>query len=326
MLTYIGFEIVTVKLILPIEVAADIEPHLPPDAQFVRVDSDGNLDDDAVEAEVYLNWFNLKSAVLDKVLAAAPALRWQHTPSAGVNHILTPTFLGRDIVLTNGAGAHAIPVAEFVLTFMLYHAKHVGKLQGMQTEHHWLRGLELQELMDATVLIIGAGSIGSAIAERARAFGMRVWGSRRNPEPLAGFERVVGAQEWRSLLTEADYVVIATPLTPETKGMVNSAVLRSMRQSAYLINIARGAVVDEPALLTALREGWIAGAGLDTFSTEPLPPDSPFWSLPNVFVTPHCSGSSPHANQRSVALFLDNLQRYQAGMPLRNVVDKKAGY
>lgn len=108
--------------------------------------------------------------------------------------------------------------------------------------------------------------------------------------------------------------------------MVNQAVLRSMRQSAYLINIARGAVVDEAALLTALREGWIAGAGIDTFDTEPLPSDSPFWSLPNVFVTPDCSGSSPRATQRSVALFLDNLHRYQAGTPLQNVVDKKAGY
>jgi phosphoglycerate dehydrogenase-like enzyme len=108
--------------------------------------------------------------------------------------------------------------------------------------------------------------------------------------------------------------------------MVNEAALRSMRQSAYPINIARGAVVDEAALLTALRSGWIAGAGLDTSYTEPLPPDSPFWSLPNVFVTPHCSASSPQVQQRSVALFLDNLGRYQAGMPLRNVVDKKAGY
>lgn len=314
------------KLILPIEVVTDIEPHLPPGTRFVRVDSDGNLDDDASDAEVYLNWFYLKSAVLDKVLAAAPALRWQHTPSAGVNHILTPTFLEQDIILTNGAGVHAIPIAEFVLTFMLYHAKQLRKLQDLQAEHHWVRGLEMQELMDATVLIIGAGAIGQAIAQRASVFGMRSWGSRRNPQPLTGFERVVGATEWQALLPEADYVVIATPLTQETKGMVNEAVLRSMRPSAYLINIARGAVVDEAALLTALREGWIAGAGLDTFGTEPLPPDSPFWSLPNVFVTPHSSGSSPRATQRSLALFLDNLQRYQAGTPLLNVVDKFAGY
>lgn len=314
------------KLILPIEVAADIQPHLPPDSRFVRVDSEGNLDGDANDAEVYLNWFYLKRPTHEKVLAAAPALRWQHTPSAGVNHILTPIFLERDIVLTNGAGVHAIPIAEFVLAFMLNHAKQLPKLQALQVQHHWKKGFELQELSGATVLIIGTGGIGQAIAQRASAFGMRVWGSRRNPQPLPGFERVVGADEWRSLLPEADYVVVATPLTPETKGLINASVLRLMRPSAYFINIARGAVVDEEALITALSEGWIAGAGLDTFYPEPLPPDSPFWSLPNAFVTPHCSGISPYSVQRSLELFLDNLRRYFAGTPLRNLVDKTAGY
>ncbi len=314
------------KLILPSEVAAEIEPRLPPDVLFVRVDSDGNFDSDVSDAEVYFNGFYLKSTTLHKVLAAAPSLRWQHTPSAGVNHILTPIFLERDIVLTNSAGVYAIPIAEFVLAFILNHAKQLSKLQTSQAEHSWATGLELQELTDATLLIIGAGSIGQAIAQRASAFGMRVWGTRRNPQPLPEFERVVGVNEWRSLLPDADYVVIATPLTSETKGMIDAAALRSMRPSAYFINIARGAVVDEAALLTALSEGWIAGAGLDTFSTEPLPPDSPFWSLPNVFVTPHCSGFSPQVTERIIALFLDNLTRYRTGTPLRNLVDKQAGY
>lgn len=314
------------KLILPIELAADLEPQLPTDVSFVRVDGEGNLDGDVSDAEVYFNGFYLKSTTLHKVLAAAPSIRWQHTPSAGVNHILTPTFLEHDIVLTNSAGVYAIPIAEFVLAFMLHHAKQLPKLQALQVEQHWRQDFELQELMEATLLIIGAGGIGQAIAQRASAFGMRVWGSRRNPQPLPGFERVVGTTEWRSLLPEADFVVVATPLTPETRGMINAAVLRLMRPNAYFINIARGAVVDEAALITALREGWIAGAGLDTFSTEPLPSDSPFWSLPNVFVTPHCSGSSPRVNQRTIELFLDNLTRYRNGMPLRNVVDKTAGY
>ena len=316
------------KLILPIEfeLAADLEPQLPADVSFVRVDSEGNLDGDVSDAEVYFNGFYLKSTTLHKVLAAAPSIRWQHTPSAGVNHILTPTFLERDIILTNSAGVHAIPIAEFVLTFMLYHAKQLPKLRALQAEHHWRQDLELQELMEATLLIIGAGGIGQAIAQRASAFGMRVWGSRRNPQPLPGFERVLSATEWRSLLPDADYVVVATPLTPETRGMINAEVLRLMCPNAYFINIARGAVVDEAALITALREGWIAGAGLDTFATEPLASDSPFWSLPNVFVTPHCSGSSPRVNQRTIELFLDNLTRYRSGMPLRNVVDKTAGY
>lgn len=314
------------KLILPVEIASEIQPQLPVAAQIVCVDAEGNLSADARDAEIYLNWFNLKPATLHKVLAAAPKLKWQHTPSAGVNHILTPTFLARDIVLTNSAGVHAIPVAEFVITFMLYHAKHLGKLQAAQTSHQWRSDLEMNELTDATVLIIGAGGIGCAIALRAKAFGMQVWGSRRHPQPMPNFDLIVSANEWRLLLPRADYVVIATPLTPETKGMIDIEALQMMRSSAYLINIARGAVVDENALITALKQGWISGAGLDTFYTEPLPPDNALWSLPNVFITPHCSGNSPKVIQRCITLFLENLQRYLTGKSLLNVVDKTAGY
>jgi phosphoglycerate dehydrogenase-like enzyme len=314
------------KVILPVELADNIEPLLPSDITFVRVDSEGNFDGDPSDAEVYLNGFKLKNTTLHKVLAAAPTIRWQHTPSAGVNHILTPTFLSHDIILTNGSGVHAIPIAEFVLNFMLYHAKNVRKLEDLQANHHWLKWLELQELYNKTLLIIGTGNIGQEIALRAKAFGMQIWGSRRNPEPLPNFDKIVGANEWKALLAEADYVVIATPLTPETKGLINADTLRLMRPSAYLINIARGAIVDENALLTALRQGWIAGAGLDTFETEPLPTESPFWSLPNAFITPHCSALTPELRSRIVKLFLDNLTSYQRGEKLRNVVDRNAGY
>ncbi len=314
------------KLILPDHLITDIEPHLPSNIDVVEVDSEGNLDGDASDAEVYVNGFYLKTSTLDKVLRAAPKLRWQQSPSAGVNHILTPNFLQKDIILTSSAGVHAIPISEFVLTFMLYHAKNLRKLQTLQDERTWVRGVFLEELADATLLIIGTGNIGQAIASRAKAFGVKVWGSRRHPEPLPNFDKVVGADEWRSLLSAADYVVIATPLTPETQGLIDEAALRSMRQSAYLINIARGAIVDEAALVTALREGWIAGAGLDTVLTEPLPPESPLWSLPNVLITPHCSALSPRLKERIAQLFIDNLNRYQTGQPLRNVVDKQAGY
>ena len=318
------------KLILPSEFTTKLEPKLAnyPDIQVAWVDAKGNFDGDPSNAEVYLNWFYLKPDILHQVLAAAPALRWHQTPSAGVNHILTPTYLQRNITLTNGAGTFAIPIAEFVLMYILFHAKNLSTLLALRANHTWKRSIELpmQEVMDKTLLIIGAGSIGQEIAQRASAFRMRVWGSRRHPQPTLGFERVVGADGWRSLLPETDYVVLATPLTPETRGMIDAAALQAMRPNAYLINIARGAVIDEAALLVALKENWIAGAGLDTFHTEPLPPDSPFWSLPNVFVTPHCSGFSSQIEERTIALFLDNLWRYRAGKPLRNVVDKTAGY
>lgn len=314
------------KIILPIESAAQIEPHLSSDTKVVLVDSDGNLDNDASDAEVYLSWFFLKSTTLHQVLASAPALRWHHAPNAGVNHILTPAYLERDLILTNGAGVHGIPIAEFVLAYILSHAKYLPELHAFQAERQWKRGLAIQELTDATLLIIGAGGIGQEIAARAKAFGMRIFGSRRHPQELPNFDKVVGANEWRKLLPEADYVVVATPLTPETEGLIDEAALRELSPHAYLINIARGAVVDEPALVKALTEGWIAGAALDTVIGEPLTPESPLWTVPNLFITPHCSGHSPKVKQRSVALFLDNLTRYQAGKPLRNVVDKQAGY
>ncbi|MBD2018598.1 D-2-hydroxyacid dehydrogenase [Leptolyngbya sp. FACHB-36] len=319
------------KLLLPTEFIPQLEPklaQLDPELQLAWVNSQGEFIGDPSDAEVYLNWFYLKPDLLHEVLSAAPQLRWHQTLSAGVNHILTPTYLQRDIILTNGAGTFAIPIAEFVLTYILFHAKSLPFLLELQSNHAWKKSIELptQEVFDKTLLIIGAGTIGQEIAKRASAFGMHVWGSRRHPQPTAGFERVVGGDEWRSLLPEADYVVLATPLTPETHNLIDATALRAMRSSAYLINIARGAVVDEAALITALKEGWIAGAGLDTFLTEPLPPESPFWSLPNVFVTPHCSGFSPRIVERAIALFLDNLNRYRAGQPLRNVVDKTLGY
>ncbi|MDZ8053841.1 MAG: D-2-hydroxyacid dehydrogenase [Aulosira sp. ZfuVER01] len=315
------------KLILPIELATEIEPHLPSDTKFVRVDSDGNFDGDASDAEVYLNGFKLKPTTLHKVLATAPRIRWQQTPSAGVNHILTPIFLEHDIILTNGAGVHAIPISEFVLSLILYHAKQLRQLQAAHDQRSWRKSwLVLPELANSTVLILGTGNIGQAIASRIKVFGARVWGGRRRPEPLPNFDKIVGADEWHALLPEVDYLIVATPLTPETKALIDETVLRLLPSHAYLINVGRGAVVDESALTKALTEGWIAGAGLDTVSIEPLPPESLLWSLPNLFITPHTSAISPALKGRIANLFLDNLERYRIGKPLRNVVNKQAGY
>ncbi|AKG21452.1 D-2-hydroxyacid dehydrogenase [Calothrix sp. 336/3] len=319
------------KIILPFEIADEIKPKLPSDISSVVVDRDGNFDGDGSDAEIYLNGFRLQPTTLHKVLDTAPKLRWQQTPSAGVNHILTPTFLQRDITLTNGAGIHAIPISEFVLAFILNHAKNLPQLHTFHHQHTWQKPLRAIELANSTILILGTGSIGRAIASRAKAFGMRVWGSRRHPEPLPNFDRIVGSNGlgsdgWYELLPGVDFLVVATPLTPETKGLIDTRVLRSLPPHAYLINIARGAIVDESALTTALNEGWIAGAALDTVATEPLPSQSPLWSLPNLLITPHTSALSPYSKERIIALFLDNLHRYQEGLPLINVVDKQAAY
>jgi phosphoglycerate dehydrogenase-like enzyme len=314
------------KLILPIEISSELEPLLPTDSVVVTVDSEGNIDGDAIDAEVYYSWFYLKPTTLHQVLDAAPQLRWHHAPNAGVNHILTPKYLKRDLILTNGAGIHAIPIAEFVIAYLLAHAKQLQSLYKLQSEHDWQRGWVSQELLDQTLLIIGAGGIGQEIAVRAKAFGMRIFGSSRHPKLLPNFDKVVGANQWKELLPEARFVVIATPLTSETKGMIDRETLGLCRPDAYLINIARGGIVEESALIQALQAGWIAGAALDTVFTEPLPVESPLWSLPNVFITPHCSGNSPRIKERSINLFLDNLNRYRQGKSLRNLVDKNAGY
>ncbi|MFN6035514.1 MAG: D-2-hydroxyacid dehydrogenase [Dolichospermum sp.] len=314
------------KLILPVEIAHEIEPHLPENTIVVRVDSEGNIDGDATDAEIYFSWFYLKPTTLHRVLDAAPSLRWHHAPNAGVNHILTPKYLERDLILTNGAGVHGIPIAEFVITYLLAYSKRLPSLYKLQNEHNWQRGLPIQELFGKTLLIIGAGGIGQEIAVRAKAFGMRIFGSSRHPKPVPNFDKVVGANEWKELLPESEFVVIAAPLTLETKGMIDMETLGLFRPDSYLINIARGEIVEESALTKALQEGWIAGAALDTVFTEPLPAESPLWTLPNVFITPHCSGNSPRVKERTLALFLDNLTRYRQGQPLRNVVDKTAGY
>lgn len=314
------------KLILPIEIAHEIEPHLPENTIVVRVDSEGNINGDATDAEVYFSWFYLKPTTLHRVLNAAPSLRWHHAPNAGVNHILTPKYLERDLILTNGAGVHGIPIAEFVITYLLAYSKRLPSLYKLQNEQNWQRGLPIQELFGKTLLIIGAGGIGQEIAVRAKAFGMRIFGSSRHPKPLPNFDKVVGANEWKELLPESEFVVIAAPLTPETKGMIDVETLGLFRPGSYLINIARGAIVDESALTKALQEGWIAGTALDTVFTEPLPAESPLWTLPNVFITPHCSGNSPRVKERTIALFLENFTRYRQGQQLRNVVDKTAGY
>lgn len=313
------------KLILPAQIRDLLEPDLPTDVQAAWVDVEGHFEGSPDNAVAYFRWWTGRP-VLEAVLAAAPRLRWIHTPSAGVEHLLIPQVLERDIIITNSAGVHAIPIAEFVLALMLSHAKGLAHYRAAQAAAHWDRAFVPRELYEQTVLVLGAGGIGQAIAERAAAFGMRVWGARRTPRPTPGFARVVGMDGWRALLPAADYLVIAAPLTPATRGMIDAPAFAAMKPDAYLINIARGAIVVEEALLQALRTGQIAGAALDTFEQEPLPPESPLWALPNVTITPHTTAGSPRMRERQLALFFENLRRFRSGEPLYNRVDPAAGY
>lgn len=313
------------KIIVPAQIRDLLAPQLPDDVTAVWAQSDATFEGDPADAVAYFRWWGEQN-VYEQVLRVAPQVRWIHTPSAGVEHLLTPAVLARDLTLTNSAGVHAIPIAEFVMASMLARAKRLRDYTAAQAEVRWARGLEVGELYERTLLILGLGGIGQAIAERAAAFGMRVWGSRNTARPTPPAERVVAGEAWRQLLPEADYIVLATPLTPATRGMLDAAAFAAMKPSAYLINIARGQLIDEAAMLEALQSGRIAGAALDTFEREPLPAESPLWQLPTVTITPHATANSPRMRERQIALFIDNLRRFRGGLPMRNVVDKAAGY
>jgi len=306
--------------------------------RIVALSREGLTDEPVDDVEVLLRGW-LSSDAFDRLLARAPRLNWVHSASAGVERALTPAARGRGLVITNARGVFSRPIAEYVLMMILAVSRRLPGLLELQRERTW-QPLEGVELRDVTVGIVGLGSIGRAVGALATAFGCRVVAVRRRAEagsaPPADEEsrsfgevmldRVGGPELLPELLRESDYVVLAAPLTPETQNMIDAAALGSMKAGAWLVNVARGGLVDERALLSALRDGRIGGAVLDTFRDEPLPPSSPFYDLPNVIVTPHTSWSSGRVLDRSVELFCDNLRRYAAGEPLLNVVDPTAGY
>jgi phosphoglycerate dehydrogenase-like enzyme len=310
-----------------------------PGARIITLSSEGRTDESIDDVEVLLRGW-LSAEAFDRLLARAPRLNYVHSASAGVERALTPAARERGIVITNARGVFSRPIAEYVLMMILAVSRRLPGLLELQRERTW-QPLEGVELRDITVGIVGLGSIGRAVGALATAFGCRVVAvRRRSEEGSASFatdeetrsfgevmlDRVAGPEALPEVLGESDFVVLAAPLTPETESMIDAAALDAMKPGAWLINVARGRLVDERALLAVLRDGRIGGAVLDTFREEPLPPTSPFYDLPNVIVTPHTSWSSGRVLDRSVELFCDNLRRYAAGEPLLNVVDPNAGY
>jgi phosphoglycerate dehydrogenase-like enzyme len=317
------------KLLIPRRIRDAIEPTIRAVAAvavIVPLDDDGAPGADPHGAEVLLRWWTPVS-VMRRSLLEVPGIRWVHTPTAGVDHLLIPELIERGVILTNSAGATAIPIAEFTLMFMLNHAKRAIALTRPDPAL-WQRAddASLLELAGRTVTILVFGQIGREIARRCAAFGMRVLAVRRRPRPEPDVARVVGVVDWHALLPETDYLVVALPLTDATRGMVDAAALARLRRGAYLINIARGAIVDTDAMLAALHDGRLGGAGLDALPEEPLPDAHPLWRAPNVTITPHIAYSSPDTRERIFAIFGENLRRFRAGEPLCNVVDLAAGY
>ncbi len=303
----------------------DVEKALPDD-RIVRFDRRGPFDG-AAEIEVALG--APVGDVLRQFIGHAPRLRWMHTMSAGVEDFLIPEIVERkDFTLTNNSGPYDIPIAEHVMALILAAAKHLPDYQRAQQRSRWDKDHRHTELNGATVVVLGLGSIGGETARLASAFGMRVVGVRRRLDRagIPGVTEVVPPERLADAAAEADFLVVATPLTPATRGLVSREVLARMKPTAWLVNIARGAVVDEQALREAVTERRIAGAAIDAWWKEPLPPDSEWWGLDNVIVTPHVSHSSPRVKERTLALFLENLRRWKAREPLLNVVDVRAGY
>jgi phosphoglycerate dehydrogenase-like enzyme len=262
-------------------------------------------------------------SVPGRLLAGAERLKWLHSWAAGVE--VTPEMRASPAVVTSSKGNGAIPLAEHVILLMLMLARQSPSLVEAQREHRWAKFVH-GELTGQTLGIIGLGNCGTDLARKAKAFHMRVLGVRRTPAPCPDVDELLPLDRLHHLLARSDWVAMTAPITPETEHMLGEAEFRAMKPTAYYVCISRGSTADPDALLRALREGWIAGAGLDAHAVEPLPPESPFWDAPNTIITPHYGATTPLTYRRGADIFLDNLRRYVGGEPLTNVVDKEAGY
>jgi phosphoglycerate dehydrogenase-like enzyme len=265
---------------------------------------------------------------LESLWPRLTAARWIHSVAAGVDHVLFPALIESDVVLTNGRGAFKRSLAEFAIASALYFAKDLPRLERQRRARAW-QVYDMQELHGTTLGIVGYGEIGRATAALARAFGMRILALRRHAQRGAGdglVDELLPRQHLAELLARSDYVLVAAPLTPETRGLVDAAALAAMKPTAVLINVGRGPVVVEEALLSALRERRIRGAALDVFETEPLPAEHPLWDLENVLLSPHTADHVSGWLEGAVDVFVQNVERYRCGEPLANVVDKRLGY
>jgi D-2-hydroxyacid dehydrogenase (NADP+) len=269
-----------------------------------------------------------------ELFLAARKLKWIQAWGAGVDRLLLSEVVKSRVIVTNAGGVHPTPISEHVVGLMLCLCRKLHLFIRNQAERKWERFEswssveQVEELSGKTVGIVGLGRIGTEIAQKTKCLGMRVIATKRDPSQNASknVDRLVHPADLNQLCAESDFVVLSLPLTKETEGMIGEAQFKSMKRTAYLINVSRGKIVKEDKLIEALKQGWIAGAGLDTFENEPLSANSELWGFRNVIITPHVAGLTPYYMERLTAIFCENLDRFLHEQPLINVVDKTLGY
>jgi phosphoglycerate dehydrogenase-like enzyme len=301
---------------------------LPPETNIAVGKSVEAFQGLAPEADVILSW-SISGKLLREVFAMCPKLRWVHSRSAGLDTVLFPELIASPVPLTNGRGVFSQSLGEFALAAILYFAKDLRRMTANQQAGRWEQ-FDVVPVAGQTVGIIGYGDIGRAVATRVRAMGMRILAVKRHGPPLYNVDPLINQiflpADRTEMIAQCDYIVCAAPLTPETRGMIGEAEFAAMKPSAVIINIGRGPVIDEAAMVRALTARRIKGAALDVFDTEPLPAGHPFYLLDNVLLSPHCADHIPGWTEDAMRFFLAQFERFREGRPLENVVNKGQGY
>jgi phosphoglycerate dehydrogenase-like enzyme len=299
-----------------------------PELEVVHLRSYGDLGQHIRDTDILMTW-----SIRPEQVLVARKLKWIYSPAAAVHALLIPEIVNSEIVVTNGSDVHGGVVAEHAIALVLAMAKRLPSAVRHQRDKRWAQEAiwneqpRPREVKGATLLVIGLGTIGRGVAEMASALGMHVVAVRENPQKGAGAaHEVLGFEQLNDALPTADFVVLAAPLTEKTRAFIGAEQFARMKREAYFINVSRGALVDEPAMVNALQSGTIGGAALDVFAEEPLPPESSLWELPNVLITPHSAAFTDQQWERHYDLFCENYRRFKAGEPLLSVVDKRRGY
>jgi len=299
-----------------------------PDFQFLQFENYDRVAGEIADTDVFIGW-----SLRPEQYIAAKKLRWIHSPAAAVHQLMYPELVRSNVIVTNSSNVHGPVVAEHAISVLLALAKRLPQAMHYQREKKWAQTLlwnespRPREVSGATVVVVGVGGIGSAFIHHARHFGMHVIAVRESVSKGKGeADEVVSLSDLDKVLPRADYILLCTPVTPATTGMINESRLNRMKPEAYIINVGRGPLIDEAALLHALQTKRIAGAALDVFVEEPLPAESPLWSLDNLLITPHTAAVTERLWDRHSELIVENLRRLLAGQPLLNVVDKSKGY